>query len=130
MGVQLGVALLVALERGSRAVVAPAVELDGESVLGPVGVDLEAVELRVGERAREAVAVAEVEEGGFEVAAGVLSLVSREVSDPLRAGSTGAYGQQRGDVEQAVVLGGLDGAGELRPAGGAGEVGERAVRAW
>jgi len=43
MRVQLRVALLVALERGSRAVVAPAVELDGQLVLRPVGVDLEAV---------------------------------------------------------------------------------------
>ena len=94
VGVQLGVALLVALERGSRSVVAPAVELDGESVLPPLGVDLVAVELRVHDRAREAVAVAEVDEGGLEVAAGVGELLVHEFADPRRPRSTGADGQQ------------------------------------
>jgi hypothetical protein len=50
--VQLRVALLVALEGATGAVVTPAVELDHEPVLRPVGVDLEPVELGVGERAR------------------------------------------------------------------------------
>ena len=70
MRVQLRVALLVALERGSRAVVAPAVQLHREGVLRPIGVDLDAVDVRVRDRARQGVAVAEVDEGRFEVAAG------------------------------------------------------------
>ncbi len=82
---QFRVALLVALERCPGSVVAPAVELDGEVVLRPVGVDFVAVELLVGERARQAVAVAEVDERGFEVAAGELWCVLRQVSDVLRA---------------------------------------------
>jgi hypothetical protein len=41
---QLGVALLVALEGGTGAVEAVAVELDDEVVLGPDAVDLVAVE--------------------------------------------------------------------------------------
>jgi hypothetical protein len=93
VGVELRVALLVALERGSRSVVAPAVELDGESVLPPLGVDLVAVELRVHDRARQAVAVAEVDERGLEVAPGVGELLVHELADPRRPRSAGAYGQ-------------------------------------
>ncbi len=91
---QFRVALLVALERCPGSVVAPAVELDGEVVLRPVGVDFVAVELLVGERARQAVAVAEVDERGFEVAAGELWCVLRQVSDVLRARPPGAQGEQ------------------------------------
>jgi hypothetical protein len=71
LGVEIGVALLVSLERGSRAVVLPAVELDHELVRGPMGVHAIAVEDRVHSWARESVEVAEVDEGGLEVAAGV-----------------------------------------------------------
>ena len=92
--VQLRVALLVALEGAAVAVVAPAVELDREPVLRPVGVDLEAVKLRVGERARQAVAGAEVDEGGLELAARELCLVLREISEVQRARPAGAHGQQ------------------------------------
>ena len=95
MRVQLGVALLVALERGSRAVVAPAVELDREVVLRPVGVDLEPADVRVRERARQAVAVAEVDEARLRARCGfAASPCSREVSDVLRARPAGAHGQQ------------------------------------
>ena len=59
--VELGVALAVALEGGAGAVVAPAVELDGELAVRPVGVDLVAVDLGVRERARDGVVVAEGE---------------------------------------------------------------------
>jgi len=44
--------------------------------------------------ARQAVAVADVDEGRFEVAAGSLRRVLRQVSDVLRARSAGADGQQ------------------------------------
>jgi hypothetical protein len=82
VSVELGVALLVALERGSRAVVAPAVELDGQAVLRPVGVDLVAVELRVHARAWEPVTVAQIEQGGLEVAAGEGQLLLHQLPDP------------------------------------------------
>ncbi|HZH25329.1 MAG TPA: hypothetical protein VEY49_10515, partial [Solirubrobacteraceae bacterium] len=122
MRVQLRVALLVALEGATGAVVAPAVELDDQSVLRPVRVDLEAVELRVRDRERQAVAGAEVEECCLEVAAGGLCLVLGELSDVLRTRPAGAGGQQRGDVEQVVVFGGLQGARQLAAADAAGEI--------
>ena len=91
---QLGVALLVALERGSGAVVAPAVELDDEVVRGEVGVDLVSTDVRIRERAWKAVTVTEVEKRGLEVAAGVGKLLLDQLPDPRRAGSTGAQRKQ------------------------------------
>ena len=66
--VQLGVALAVALEGRARSVVPPAVELDHDVAAGPVGVDLDAVQLRVHDRARETVAIAQGEEGRLRIA--------------------------------------------------------------
>ena len=65
---QLGVALAVALEGRARSVVPPAVELDHDVAAGPVGVDLDAVQLRVHDRARETVAIAQGEEGRLRIA--------------------------------------------------------------
>jgi hypothetical protein len=60
--VQLRVALLVALEGGAVAVEAVGVELHDQPPLRPVGVHLVPVELHVDLRARDAMAIAEVEE--------------------------------------------------------------------
>jgi hypothetical protein len=90
---QLGVAFLVALERRAGAVVAPAVELDDEVVRRPPGVELVAAELGVHHRAREAVAVAQVAEGGLEVAAGVGEILREQLPQRVRSRSTGACGQ-------------------------------------
>jgi len=92
--VQLGVALAVALEGRARAVVPPAVKLDDDVAAGPVGVDLDAVQLRVHDRAREAVAIAQGEEGRLQIAAGERLLLARQLPDPLGPRSTGAYGKQ------------------------------------
>jgi len=91
---EFGVARAVALEGGAGAVVAPAVELDGYGVPGPLRVDLVAVELLVHGRAREAVARAQVDERGLELAAGVRQLVGGELLDLFRPRSAGGHGQQ------------------------------------
>jgi hypothetical protein len=55
-------------------VVLPAVELDSELAVRPVGVDLVAVDLDVRARAGDAVLVAQDDERGLEVAARVRGL--------------------------------------------------------
>ena len=130
MGVQLGIALLVALERGSRS-------RGGASCRARrrvrcsrhMGVDLVAVELRVHDRAREAGSASQRStKAASKSLPGMRGSVATSSRIAAAPGRPCACGQQRGDVEQVVVFGGLRGAGELRSACRAGEVRERAAR--
>jgi len=94
VGVQLGVALLVALEGAAGAVEAVGVQLDDQVAVRPVGVDLVAVEQRVHRGTRDAVAVAEVEKRRLEVAAGEGGTAVEEGLDPSRSRPAGADGEQ------------------------------------
>src|SRR4051794_30249213 len=67
-------AVVVVLEGDGAAVVGPGVDLDHEPLLAPEEVDFPTAELDVDLWRRQVVATVESEEGGLEVAAGVIAL--------------------------------------------------------
>ena len=132
MGLQVGVALPVALERRTGVVEAPAVELGDDAVLRPVTVDEVPVHDDVRPRPLDPVSPAEDDHRRLEVAAGVIRLGGEEIGEPCRAGASRRGGKRAGDVEEPQRLRRLHGAGErgrLERAGevaqGAGDAGHR-----
>ncbi len=132
MGLQVGVALPVALERRTGVVEAPAVELGDDAVLRPVAVDEVPVHHDVRPRPLDPVSPAEDDHRRLEVAAGVIRLGGEEIREPCRTGASGRGGERAGDVEEPQRLRRLHGAGErgrLERAGevaqGAGDAGHR-----
>ena len=132
MGLQVGVALPVALERCTGVVEAPAVELGDDAVLRPVTVDEVPVHDDVRPRPLDPVSPAEDDHRRLEVAAGVIRLGGEEIGEPCRAGASRRGAERAGDVEEPQRLRRLHGAGErgrLERAGevaqGAGDAGHR-----
>ena len=126
MGLQLGVALPVALERRTGVVEAPAVELGDDAVLQPVAVDEVPVHHDVRPRPLDPVSPAEDEHRRLEVAAGVIRLDGEELREPCRPGASGRGGERAGAVEEPQRLRRLHGAGERGRLDGAGEVAQGA----
>ena len=99
----LGVARAVALERGAGAVMAPAVELGHEPVIGPVAVDETASDDDVGAWRRQPVPPAQQDHRGLEVAAGMGRLLGDQFGEEPRAGAAGRDRQQFRHVEPSLA---------------------------